>query len=236
MKASPKRRPKRISKRNPDPSTSSLGGLQKSYTKKYSESEIPKFRKIYIYEYKLPETFGRLINEFNEENLTLIIFVSTFLNSNKEEIRQSYSYLIEIINRSDTVLKKIITPENTRYSSNDEATTAAVIALRNNTKFFVSPHALKLLKYDIVQLRDVKTKFLENEDEARKLLFINGFNKKDINELIEQAKKINDLFIKNKRDDAAFQLELLREKYGKIAPAVVGLLSSYYRPAQPAQY
>lgn len=221
-----KAKPKRISK-NPDLST--LDRSTRYDIKKYPEhtsSNIPKFRKIYVYEYKLPIIFGKLINEPHEKNLTLVIYIYTLLNFNREEIRQKYSYLIEIVNEFDTILKRITIPENIRYLSNDEATKASLFALKKDTNFFVSPHSLNLLKHEIIQLKDTRTKKLESEDDVRRLLFVNGFSKEDINNLIAQAKKIINLSIKNKKDEALFELELLKEQYGKVATAVVGLLAS----------
>lgn len=216
---------KRTPRKNPD-LTLDKSKSSSFIVKKHFESDIPKYRKLYIYNFKLPSTFGKLINEPHEENLTLFIYIYTLLNFNREEIRQNYSYLIEIVNEFDTILKRITIPENIRYSSNDEATKASIFALKKDTNFFVSPHSLNLLKHEIIQLKDTRTKKLESEDDVRRLLFVNGFSKEDINNLIAQAKKIINLVIKNKKDDALFELELLKEQYGKFAPAVVGLLAN----------
>lgn len=132
---------------------------------KYYLKNAPVFRKIYLYEYPLPTGFGKIINILrkqagwttdvpNQTNLTLVIYVITFLDSNKKEIPNKYLYAIEVLNKYDTVLFKIVNPEGIRYSSNFDATNAALAIFRSRTGINIPFNNLPLVKHDIIRLDD----------------------------------------------------------------------------------
>lgn len=137
------------------PPTLGNSGLKIGDKTTYSK-HVPLYRKVYLYEQPL----GDLLKEELGQNLILVIYVSTLLNGHKEEIPNNYVFDIDIINKYDTVVRTIRTPEGIKYKSHDDAVRAALVIFRERTSVLrkgkqgihIPFHNIRLIRHDIIPI------------------------------------------------------------------------------------